>query len=70
MHEHFGAVPWTARTGLELAEMLVRRNGPGDRERARGLLTLALDTAAALGLGTIDRRGRELLHSIGLAGLT
>ncbi|HEV3363540.1 MAG TPA: AAA family ATPase [Acidimicrobiia bacterium] len=64
LHEKFGAVPWTARTRLEWAEMLVRRNGPGDAERARGLLAQALDAAADLGLGTIDRRGRALLDAI------
>jgi class 3 adenylate cyclase/tetratricopeptide (TPR) repeat protein len=64
IHEDFGAVPWTARTRLEWAETLVRRNGPGDVERASALLAQALETAAALGLGTIDRRGRRLVESI------
>ena len=63
-HEDFGAVPWTARSRLEWAEMLVRRNRPGDGERALTLLNQALDTATRLGLGTIDRRGRALLKAI------
>jgi len=60
MHEGFGAVPWTARTRIEWAEMLAQRNQPGDSERAHGLLAQALATASELGLGTIERRGRAL----------
>ena len=65
LHEGFRVDPWTARTRLEWAEMLARRNGPGDIERARSLLAQALATAADLALGTIDRRGRALAERMG-----
>ena len=61
IEERIGAPAWLARTRLEWARMLLARNGPGDAERARILLSQALETAQKLGLGTIERRAVELL---------
>jgi hypothetical protein len=44
--------------------MLATRKLPGDTEKARGLLDTALETADRLGLGTVEREGREVLHEL------
>ena len=61
IEERIGAPAWLARTRLEWARMLLARNGPGDAERGRNLVSQALETAQKLGLGTIERRAVELL---------
>lgn len=62
MHSRIGAPTWWARTRLEWAWMLLRRQGPGDVKRARGLLDQALATAVGLGLGSVARRARQVLE--------
>jgi class 3 adenylate cyclase len=51
-----GARPWLAQTQYEYASMLLSRNEPGDREKALGFLTHALDTAGATGMQALIER--------------
>jgi tetratricopeptide (TPR) repeat protein len=60
-HERLGAPTWLARTRLEWARMVLRRNDPGDPDQARDLLRSALDSARHLGLTGIERRAAALL---------
>jgi len=62
-HSRIGAPTWLARTELEWARLLLRRDGPGDRDRARQLLGRALDTAHQLDLATVARRAGRLLEA-------
>ena len=52
--------PLVARTRVEHAELLLARDGPGDRSRAVELLEPALATARRLGMRPLERRAREL----------
>jgi hypothetical protein len=45
-----GARPWVVRTSIEWADALLRRDGPGDRERAQGLRAQAGNLARELGI--------------------
>ncbi len=49
-NERMGARPWTAHSQHDLAVVLVRRDIPGDRERARQLDRAARATADKLGM--------------------
>jgi tetratricopeptide (TPR) repeat protein len=60
-HQRTGARPWLARTRLEWARMLLARAGPGDPERADGLLRQVLATARELGLAKIEQDAVGLL---------
>jgi tetratricopeptide (TPR) repeat protein len=51
-----GARPWLARTQFEYGRLLLARDGPGDREAARELLSTALDTARSLGMAPLAAR--------------
>lgn len=51
-----GAKPWIGHTLADWAEMLIRRDGPGDRERAVGLARQAADLAVALGMEPLASR--------------
>src|SRR3990170_4627924 len=50
MNARMGARPWVAQTQHDYAGMLLRRGEAGDREKALGLATEALDTAQELGM--------------------
>jgi tetratricopeptide (TPR) repeat protein len=56
-----GAPVWLARATLDEASLLLAREGPGDRERARELLARAQADARRLGAGGIERRAGVLL---------
>ena len=56
-----GAPVWLARATLDEASLLLAREGPGDRERARELLQRAQADARRLGAGGIERRAGVLL---------
>jgi tetratricopeptide (TPR) repeat protein len=56
-----GAPVWLARAALDEAWLLLAREGPGDRERARELLRRAEDDARRLGAAGIERRAAVLL---------
>jgi class 3 adenylate cyclase len=60
MNATMGARPWVAWTQHQYADMLLRRDEVGDREKALGLLTQALDTARALGMKTLVERAVAL----------
>ncbi|MGH9036966.1 MAG: ATP-binding protein, partial [Acidimicrobiia bacterium] len=59
--ERQGARVGLARTQLEWARMLLRRDGPGDAGQARELLLAALDSARNFGLTGIERDAAALL---------
>jgi class 3 adenylate cyclase len=68
-NERLGSRPWTAHTRYDYASMLVARAGPGDRERALGLLSKALDTAQETGMKQVVERGLALRIELqGIAG--
>jgi tetratricopeptide (TPR) repeat protein len=52
---------WVAHTQRDYAWMLVRRDGPGDHDRARVLLDEALSTARELGLHAVARKAEPLV---------
>jgi tetratricopeptide (TPR) repeat protein len=56
-----GAPVWLARATLDEASLLLAREGPGDRGRARELLERAGADARRLGAGGIERRAAVLL---------
>jgi tetratricopeptide (TPR) repeat protein len=51
-----GARPWAARTAYGWADMLLRRDGPGDRERASELNGQAAAAARELGMEPLAKR--------------
>ena len=61
MEERAGAVTCLARTRLAWARMLMNQDGSGDAARAALLLDQVLETAASVGLPTVERRARRLL---------
>jgi class 3 adenylate cyclase len=60
MHSNMGARPYLAYTEHEYADMLLRRGGEGDREKALELVAEALDTAQELGMKTLVERALAL----------
>jgi hypothetical protein len=64
VHERIDAPIELARTRVDWARVMVIRDRPGDRDRARQLLGLALSTAETLGLATIKRRAQSLLGEL------
>jgi class 3 adenylate cyclase/tetratricopeptide (TPR) repeat protein len=63
-HIRIGAPTWLARTRLERARLLLRRELPGDGERARELLATVRSTAAELGLRNVERQAAALLATV------
>jgi tetratricopeptide (TPR) repeat protein len=55
-----GTRPWAARTAYDWAKMLLRRDEPGDRERASELLEQATGFARELGMEPLLKRVRRL----------
>ncbi|MGH8902678.1 MAG: ATP-binding protein [Egibacteraceae bacterium] len=49
-HQRMGALPWTAHSQHEYAELLLDHGGAEERPAALGLLSEALDTARTLGM--------------------
>ena len=62
-NERANAKFFGARTNLAWGTMLAERNGPGDAEAARDLLTKSQVTAAAHGYANVEQRATEALHS-------
>jgi class 3 adenylate cyclase/tetratricopeptide (TPR) repeat protein len=60
-----GAKFFAARTDLSWGRMLAERNGPGDAEEARRLLTQAHTAAVAHGYATVQRRAAAALQALG-----
>lgn len=60
-NEHMGARPWLAHTHHDHARMLLRRDMPRDRERARQMLLAATEQYERLGMDPWLARASELL---------
>ncbi len=56
LSERMGARPWAAHTQADFAEVLVLRDGPGDRARAGALFRAARTTAQHLGMTALEAR--------------
>jgi tetratricopeptide (TPR) repeat protein len=61
MNRKMQAPPWVARTQHDYARMLLRRDAPGDRERARELLDAALATAREIDMTKLQADCEALL---------
>ena len=59
-----GAKFFTANTDLAWGKMLAERDAPGDRERARHLVTAAHTAAVAHGYAGIERAAAEALEHL------
>jgi DNA-binding winged helix-turn-helix (wHTH) protein/tetratricopeptide (TPR) repeat protein len=68
LEEACQAPPLLAFTLQCWGAMLLQRNGPGDRDRARELLTRATSTAERFGMLELARRAEQLAASAGLSG--
>ena len=64
MSDRMGAKFFAARTDLLWGSMLAERNGPGDADKARGLLANARFVAAAHGYANVERRAAEALQHL------
>jgi DNA-binding SARP family transcriptional activator len=60
MHARMGARPWTVRTQVAYAEMLLTRRHRGDLARARALLAAAGGMAQQLGMAPVVARVADL----------
>lgn len=60
MNARMGARPWLAHTQHDYARMLLRRDRPGDKERALELLAQAVTTYQELGMEGWVQAGRGL----------
>jgi len=58
-HRAMSARPWVALSQIELARVLVARDGPGDAARAAKLAAEATATADELGLGAVRTRAGQ-----------
>ena len=67
VNARMGARPWLAHTQRDFARMLFTRNAPGDRERAKLLLSQALTTYEELGLEVAVESASALTHDDGVA---
>jgi class 3 adenylate cyclase/tetratricopeptide (TPR) repeat protein len=60
MNARMGARPWLAHAQSDYAQMLLGRDGPGDRERAQELLGAAIATYRDLGMESYAAKARAL----------
>jgi hypothetical protein len=63
--ERAGATFATARAELTRGRMLVDREAPGDRDRARAILTEVRSDASERGFGSVERRADAVLRDLG-----
>jgi tetratricopeptide (TPR) repeat protein len=63
MNTRMGFHPWVALTQLNYAQMLLARDGPADREKARELLAEALAAAERMGMAKVASDSRALLSA-------
>jgi len=63
-NERVGFHAWTTWTRLNYGDMLLRRDGSGDREKARALLEQALEEAQAMGMAKVVSDCERLLDQI------
>jgi hypothetical protein len=64
-HDRFGAPRLSAWTRIEWSRLLLLRDGPGDRGRAREFLIAAAGTARAAGLTNIEIQANAVLAAAG-----
>lgn len=64
-HTDAGEVPIRARALIDLAELLARRDAPGDVDQVGRLSAEALELADRAGIGTVARRARPLCSERG-----
>jgi tetratricopeptide (TPR) repeat protein len=69
VNERTGARPWLAHTQHDYARMLLRRDSPGDRERAIDLLLKARETCGELGMA-LERKVSAVLGELGIGATT
>lgn len=62
--ERIGGRFFSARTGCSWGQMLLRRDGPGDRQRASDLLVAARRSAAEQGYRFVERSAAEALSQL------
>jgi len=60
LHERLELHALAVDSGIDLATVLLRRDTPGDRDRAVGVLTTAADLAQTLGMTPSAARARQL----------
>jgi tetratricopeptide (TPR) repeat protein len=63
MNARTNARPWLARTQCDYARLLLTRDTPGDRDRARDLLARARSTCQELGMAALATRVSALLEA-------
>jgi tetratricopeptide (TPR) repeat protein len=68
-NQHMGTLPWLAHTQHDYARMLLARDMPGDRERARQLLIGVIEQYERLGMTPWMGRASELLGTRRYNGL-
>jgi tetratricopeptide (TPR) repeat protein len=56
LNDRMGARPWLAHTQHDYGRMLLRRDAPGDRDRAQELLASAKALAGELGMDALTAR--------------
>jgi len=59
-----GSGPWVAQARYRHAAMLLRRDDPGDRERAAGLARDALEAAGKLGMAKVAADAERLVGAV------
>jgi tetratricopeptide (TPR) repeat protein len=64
MNTRMGARPWVAYTQYDYATMLLRRNQPGDHDKALSLLDTALATANELGMARLRSQVQSLQPTV------
>jgi tetratricopeptide (TPR) repeat protein len=62
MNTRMGARPWVTWTQRDYAKMLLARDEPGDRDKARVLLEEALTVARELGMKALEEKASALLN--------
>jgi hypothetical protein len=62
--QHLGARCLLARTRQQYAAMLAKRDGVGDRDRARALAGESLSAAGSIGMKTVAARARALVEEL------
>ena len=65
MNQGMGAGPWAAHARLDLADLLLERDGPGDREQAATELRSAADTCDDLGMPALAAKVARRLEAAG-----
>jgi tetratricopeptide (TPR) repeat protein len=65
MNERMGAPVWSAHTRHDLATVLARRDGPGDREHAVHLLEACVATCQDVGMPVVEGKAAKLLEELG-----